>query len=248
MVRVVGINDSSGVLPLTEIPPWGRRVLLYILGPWRTVEGFMETPHPVRFLLPLLPLAFASCQMWPTTAQRAEDAYPASIEILRAEASLHRVADENGEPLGEDFYMLRTNCLVRVENRSGKVQQVLSSFGSAFDDLRLRVRDEKGGRLATTSHTLWTDPLFEGQWYELREGPTEVELSSATLVGPAIPDDDYPLIIARQLTQTIQLEYFGGFPGSDLSRAIQSNRVTVKVNDRTEEVPRKPLPLPNEHV
>lgn len=192
----------------------------------------------------LMPLA--GCQIFSRTS--GEDEFPASIEIVDAEASLHRVADPDDELMGDDFFMLRTQCVVRVENRSGNDQQVLSYFGSAFDDLRLRVRDEKGKKLTTTSHTLWTDPLLEGQWFELKEGTTIVELSSATLVGPAVPDDDYPLIRDRDLTQTIYLEYFGGFPGSDLSRAIQSNRVKVKIADRTAEVPRKPVPLPRDHV
>jgi hypothetical protein len=138
--------------------------------------------------------------------------------------------------------------VVRVENQTGKPQEVLSYFGSAYDDLRLRVRDVEGRKLATTTHTLWADPLLEGQFYRLKEGASVLELSSATLVGPAVPDDEYPLIVDRDLTQTIQLEYFGGFPGSDIARAIQSNRVTVKIADRTAEVPRKPVPLPQDHV
>lgn len=206
----------------------------------------MDPFPPTRLLSALALLVLTSCQTWPTTSRKASDSYAAEIEIMRAEAFLHRVADENGEALGEDLFMLRTQCLLRVENRSGKSQNVMSQFGSAFDDLRLRVRDEKGRRLATTTHTLWSDPLLEGQWFPLDKGTTDVELTSATLVGPAFADrDGFPLIIDEQLTQTIQLEYFGGFPGSDLSRAIQSNRVSVKIADRTTEVPRKPLPLPH---
>ena len=158
------------------------------------------------------------------------------------------MADLGADAERPDFFMLRTMCVVRVENNSGRAQEVLSYFGSAYDDLRLRIRDEQGRKLATTTHTLWADPLLDGQYYLLKEGTSVVELSSATLVGPAVPDDEYPLIVDRDLTQTIQLEYFGGFPGSDLSRAIQSNRVTVKIADRTAEVPRKPVPLPQDHV
>ncbi len=201
----------------------------------------------LHFLLAAAVLLSAGCQILPNRTS-IEDEYPASIEIVEAEASLHRVADPEGEFMAEDFFMLRTLCVVRVENRSHKDQEVLSYFGSAFDDLRLRVRDEKGQKLATTTHTLWADPLVEGQWHRLRRGTTTVELSSATLVGPAVPDDGYPMILDRNLTQVIQLEYFGGFPGSDLSRAIQSNRVSVKIADRTTEVPRRPVPLPQTHV
>ncbi len=208
----------------------------------------MNASAPIQKLFALSLLTLTGCQVWPSGTQMASDAYPASIEIVKAEASLHRVADANGQALGEDFFMLRTQCVVRVENCSGKTQSVLSHFGSAFDDLRIRVRDENGRRLATTTHTLWADPLLNGQWFPLAKGMTEVELSSATLVGPGLVDDEYPLIIDRELTKTIQLEYFGGFPGSDLSRAIQSNRVVVKVADRTTPVPRKPVPLPQDHV
>lgn len=206
----------------------------------------MDPFTPTRLLSALALLMLTSCQTWPTNSRSAADSYAAEIEIMRAEASLHRVADENGEAMGEDFFMLRTQCLLRVENRSGKAQNVMSQFGSAFDDLRLRVRDEMGRKLATTTHTLWSDPLLEGQWFPLQKGMTDVELTSATLVGPAFADKEgYPLIVDEELTQTVQLEYFGGFPGSDLSRAIQSNRVKVKIDDRTAEVPRKPLPLPH---
>lgn len=177
-----------------------------------------------------------------------EDAYAASIEIVEAEASLHRVAEPEGMELAGDFFMLRTSCVVRVENGSGRDQQVLSYFGSAFDDLRLRIRDENGEKLATTTHTLWTEPLIQGEWHRLKQGASVVELSSATLVGPAIPNDEYPMIVDRELTQTIQLEYFGGFPGSDLSRAVQSNRVEVKIDDWTAEVPRRAVPLPQTTV
>ncbi len=208
----------------------------------------MDANAPIRLLFALYLATLMGCQVWPTGSQTASDAYPASIEIVKAEAALHRVADANGEALGDDFFMLRTRCVVQVENRSGKTQSVLSHFGSAFDDLRVRVRDESGRRLVATTHTLWADPLLSGQWFPLAEGTTEVELSSATLVGPGLVDDEYPLIIDRELTQTIQLEYFGGFPGSDLSRAIQSNRVVVKVADRTMAVPRKPVPLPQDRV
>ena len=210
----------------------------------------MELFFPIRLLSSLALVTMVGCQVWPTGSVVSEDDYPASIEILRAEASLHRVAGEDGDPLGgeEDIFMLRTVCQVRVENRSGKALPVLSEFGSPYDDLRLRVRDEHGRKLATTTHTLWADPLIERQWYRLPEGATEVELTSATLVGPEALRDEFPLIIDRELTQTVQLEYFGGFPGSDLSRAIQSNQVTVKITDRTTEVPRKPLPLPQDHV
>ena len=199
----------------------------------------------------LLPLV--SCEILPRPTSSDSGAYPASIEIIEAEASLHRVANLPGmDDDEESVFMLRTICIVRVDNRTKKDQQVLSHFGSAFDDLRLRVRDERGAKLATTTHTLWADPLLEGQWFELKEGTTVVELSSATFV--VDPDDgreiptDLPLIMASDLTQTIQLEYFGGFPGSDLARAIQSNRVTVKIADRTAEVPRKSVPLPQDHV
>lgn len=177
-----------------------------------------------------------------------EEEFPASIEIVEAQASLHRLADPEGDLMADDFYMLRTRCVLRVNNRSGKEQEVLSYFGSAFDDLRLRVRDAAGQKLATTTHTLWSDPLQEGQWHLLRIGETTVELSSATLVGPAVPDDDYPMIVDSALTPEIQLEYFGGFPGSDLARAIQSNRVSVKIADRTTEVPRRQVPIPQTHV
>ena len=188
----------------------------------------------------------AGCRTFPSWSSTHQGEYPASIEIVEAEASLHRLGDP--DPLGDDFFMLQTTCLVQVENQTGRAQEVLSFFGSAFDDLRLRLRDEQGRKLTTTTHTLWVDPLLEGRWYRLEKGTTMVELSSATLVGPEMPDEGYPMIRDRELTQIIQLEYFGGFPGSDLPRAIQSNRVTVKIADRTGEVQPEPMPLPKNHV
>ena len=137
----------------------------------------MNASAPIQKLFALSLLTLTGCQVWPSGTQMASDAYPASIEIVKAEASLHRVADANGQALGEDFFMLRTQCVVRVENCSGKTQSVLSHFGSAFDDLRIRVRDENGRRLATTTHTLWADPLLNGQWFPLAKGMTEVELA-----------------------------------------------------------------------
>ena len=172
---------------------------------------------------------------------------PATVEIIEAEASLHRLADLDGEPMPEDLYVLRTSCMVKVTNNTGRDQAVVTFFGSPYDDLRLRVRDANGSRLATTSHTLLLEPVHGEQWFELAKGTTVVQLNSATPVGPAIPDPEFPFITDKKLTPTIQLEYFGGFPGSDL-RATQSNRVQVTIDDRTATVPRKPLPLPPTHV
>jgi hypothetical protein len=189
-------------------------------------------------------LLLTSCQLLRQPAANGDAAYAASIEIVEAEASLQRVVEPEGIAFEEDFFLLRTSCVLRVNNRSGRDQEVLSFFGSAFDDLRLRIRNEQGEKLTTTTHTLWTEPLIEGQWHPLKRGITMVELSSATLVGPGVPDDEYPMIIDRDLTQVIHLEYFGGFPGSDLARAVQSNQVKVTISDRTTEVPRRPVPLP----
>ncbi len=196
-------------------------------------------------------VALASCSTLPILGPTEDPTTtPAALKILNAEASLHRVATEDGgdDFAEEEYFILRTMCRLRVENRSGKTQQVMSFFGSAYDDLRLRVRNESGQRLATTTHTLWVTPLLEGQWFPLPEGASVVELSCATLVGAPLPDDDLPVISPSQLTQTIQLEYFGGFPGSDFTRAFQSDSITVKISDRTAEVPRRSVPVPQDHV
>ena len=192
-------------------------------------------------------LALTGCQV--STPFRSSNARHQSVtlEIIEAEASLHRLADFDGEPMPEDLFVLRTSCVVKVTNHTGKDQAVVTFFGSPYDDLRLRVRDADGSRLVTTSHTLLLEAVHDEQWYELANGTTVVQLNSATPVGPAIPDPEYPFITNKELTPTIQLEYFGGFPGSDL-RATQSNRVQVKVDDRTAIVPRRPLPLPPSHV
>ncbi len=201
---------------------------------------------PLRCYALLLCTALTGCQgtFWRDPAP--EDAYAATIQILDAEASLHRTTDETGEPTNE--FVLLTACDVKVENNSGKSQKVLSYFGTPYDDLRLRIRDVNGKRLTATSHTIWLVPMPEGVWLDLERGESVVRLEAATPVGPqdfaAYLEDEIPFIIDSELTPTIQLEFFGGFPGSDLSRAIQSNRVTVQIGDRTAEVPRKPIPLP----
>lgn len=144
----------------------------------------------------------------------------------------------------QDMFVLQVESDLEVSNRSGKEQQVLSQFGSPFDDIRLRIRDKDGKRLVSTSHTLLMDPLLEPQWTPLNEGLTQVRLVSAVPVLPWPPADESPFILAGQLTKEIQVEFFGGFPGSDLSRALQSNRVKVEIDDRTVVVPRKTLPVP----
>ena len=192
--------------------------------------------------------ALTGCQSF--SGRPPSDAYPASLEIVEAQASLHRFADEEGEPLGDDLYVLQTSCVLKVRNTSGRDQEVVTEYGTAYDDIRLRIRSSDGLKLVTTSHTLMMDPLVEQQWTVLQKGATIVELVSATPVGPPGFKEDFPYIVDKTLTPTIQLEYFGGFPGSDLSRATQSNRIDVKIDDRTADVPRRslPLPVPQDHV
>ena len=206
-----------------------------------------EITMKLRTLSLLAVFALTGCQIsMPYRGANANNTL-AMVEIIEAEASLHRLADLGGEPMPEDLFVLRTSCRVKVTNNSGKNQAVMTYFGSPYDDLRLRIRDSDGSRLATTSHTMLLEPVHEVQWYELGKGSTVVQLNSATPVGPAIPDPEFPFITDKKLTPTIMLEYFGGFPSSDL-RATQSNRVQVEVDDRTAVVPRKSLPLPPTHV
>lgn len=208
-------------------------------------------PCPLMMLrtftcLSLLP--FLGCQ-WARrsgeTPAGPDEAYPVSLSVVAAEASLHRLADPDAEDdLLQDMFVLQVECDLEVSNRSGKEQEVLSQFGSPFDDLRLRIRDKDGNRLVSTSHTLLMDPLLEPQWTRLSEGVTTVRLVSAAPVLPWPPEDESPFILASRLTKVVQVEFFGGFPGSEISRALQSNRVTVEIDDRTLVVPRKTLPVP----
>lgn len=199
----------------------------------------------MRFLAAFFALSLSGCGLMQGVHAPSE-AYDATIELLEAEATLHRLAGADNEA-EKEYFVLRTSCVLKVSNNSGRSQMVASQFGSAYDDLRLRIRDDKGKRIATTAHALLMEPAPEQQWHVLDKGETFVELTTATPVGPEPVDRQLPFIQEKELTQSIQLEYFGGFPGADL-RAVQSNRLTVTIKDRTADAPQRPEVKPAERV
>ncbi|MEM7387649.1 MAG: hypothetical protein AAF514_22160, partial [Verrucomicrobiota bacterium] len=174
----------------------------------------------VAFLLP-------SCaQVRFPTRQPTHTDFPATIEIVEAVATLHRLVPDPDNPM-DDLFVLTTFSGLKVRNQTGKPIPVTSQFHSAYDDLRLRIRDGNGRRLVTTSHTLAQRPAPIPQRFVIPEGESFIQLVCATPVGSKAPREDFPYIRSTDLTKTVQLEFFGGFPGSGLNRAVQSNRVVV---------------------
>ncbi|HUF61414.1 MAG TPA: hypothetical protein VMN36_05015 [Verrucomicrobiales bacterium] len=155
------------------------------------------------------------------------------LELIDATATLDRIVDPGEDPFSEDVFILTTVCSLRLENLAPEALEVWSYFFSPFDDFRLRIFNRTGDLLGVSSHVFTQEPRGEAMAFLIPEGTSFVRLVCTTPVSPKPIGGDLPFIPAPALTEQIQLQYIGGFPGSTLRGTVESNRLSLPIQDRT---------------
>jgi hypothetical protein len=166
------------------------------------------------------------------------------LELLDATATLDRVVDPGEDPFSEDVFLLTTVCSLRLENLASQAFQVSSYYYSPFDDFRVRIFSRAGELLTVSSHIFTQEPRDEPMAFVVPEGTSFVRLVCVTPVSQRPIGEELPYIAAPTLTQEIQLQYVGSFPGSIVRGTVESNRLSVPILDRTFD-PQAPRNLPS---
>ena len=107
-------------------------------------------------------------------------------------------------------------CDAVIDNRTTKVVNVRSTFGSAFDGLMLVVRDEKG-KLLTRQAYIWHQSPFAppGRDFPLKVGENAKQIGFPF----ALPAD----------VKTIRVSLVGTLPGSGYDEILVSDVVSVTI-------------------
>ncbi len=166
------------------------------------------------------------------------------LELLDASATLDRIVDPGQDPFSEDVFILTTVCSLRLENLAPESLEVWSYFYSPFDDFRLRIFNRNGDPLTVSSHVFTQERRDDAMAFLVPEGTSFVRLVCVTPVSQRPMGDEFPFIPASALTEQIQLQYMGGFPGSILRGTVESNRLSVPIQDRTADLQTPETPPP----
>jgi len=110
-------------------------------------------------------------------------------------------------------------CDAVLDNRTTKVVNVRSTFGSAFDGLSLVVRDEKGKLLQRQAYIAHQSPFAPpGRVFPLKVGENAKQLGFPF----ALPAD----------VKTIRVSLVGTLPGSGYDEIVVSDVVNVTIEQK----------------